>query len=81
MGRKEEGVQRGEAGVEGREESEGQKDRSCDKSEEGGEGRGEEGRGGERRGGGVISTPLLCVLQAPQVNGEWNFLKHFTCMN
>lgn len=48
-----------EAGVEGRGESEGQKD-SCDKS------------GGRRRGGDV-STPLLCVFRAPQVNGEWNF--------
>ena len=44
-------MQRGEAGVEGREESEGQKDRSCGKrgergggGGEGGEGRGEEGR-------------------------------------
>lgn len=48
---------RGSAGVEGQQENEGRKDRSCDKSE----------------GGGVISTPLLCVLQALQVNREWNF--------
>ncbi len=50
--------------MEGQVESEGRKDRSCDKSE---------GEGEEGRGGGVISTPLLCVLRAPQVNEEWNF--------
>lgn len=28
-----------------------------------------EGEGGEV----TVSTPLLCVFRAPQVNGEWNF--------
>lgn len=46
--------------MEGQEESEGQKERRCDKSV-----------GPQRRGGGLISTAVLCcVLQAPQVNGE-----------
>ena len=60
-------MQRGEAGVEGREESEGQKDRSCDKSEEGGEGRGGERRGEEGRGGEeVLFQHLCCVFFRPR---------------
>lgn len=53
-----EGAWRGEAGVEGQEESEGQKERRWDKSV-----------GPQGRGGGLISTAVLCVLKAPQVNG------------
>lgn len=57
-----------EAGVEGRGESEGQKDRSCDKS------------GGRRRGGDGFNTSVVC-FSGPAGKRGMELLKHFTRMN
>lgn len=62
------GRKRRRAGVEGREESEGQKDRSCDKSWGGNEGR------------CYFSAAVVCSSGPAGKLGNGT-LKHFTCTN